>query len=283
MSAGATVTSVKNHLADLGMPGSLEVIDALMSQLDQGALSPGEAMEKLLEAQVNLRRQRRLYSAMHSSRLPSVKRLDTFDFSFQPSIDRNQVLSLHELHFVDLKENVILLGPAGVGKSHLAISLAVTAAEKGKRVYFSTLADLVLSLVEAEKQGLLRDRMRALRNPSLLVVDEIGYLPITASGTNLFFQVVNARYEKGSMILTSNKTFKEWGEIFGDSVAASAMLDRLLHHCHIVNIKGNSYRLRQYPGLSLPQNEPEVRRRGRRPHNSENSIVEPTTGRSEAK
>jgi DNA replication protein DnaC len=264
MSASTTVTSIKNHLADLAMPGSLEVVDNLMAQLDKGALSPAEAIEKLLEAQVNLRRERRLFSAMHASRLPTVKRLDTFDFTFQPSIDRTQILSLHELTFIDRKENIILLGPAGVGKSHLAISLAVTAAEKGKRIYFSTLSDLVLSLVEAEKQGRLRERLAALRNPSLLIVDEIGYLPITASGTNLFFQVINARYEKGSMILTSNKSFKEWGEIFGDPIAASAMLDRLLHHCHIVNIKGNSYRLRQYPGLSLPQEIPIIRRRGRK-------------------
>jgi DNA replication protein DnaC len=253
MSADTTINSIKAKLADLSMPGSLEVVDHLMSQLDQGALSAAEAMDELLSAQVSLRRERRLFSAMRSSRLPTLKRLDSFDFAFQPSIDRNQILSLHELSFIERKENVILLGPAGVGKSHLAISLAVMAAEKGKRIYFSTLSDLVLSLVEAEKQGRLRERLAALRNPSLLVVDEIGYLPITASGTNLFFQVVNARYEKGSMILTSNKSFKEWGDIFGDSVAASAMLDRLLHHCHIVNIKGNSYRLRQYPGITLPQ------------------------------
>jgi DNA replication protein DnaC len=264
MSAESTVNSIKAHLADLQMPGSLEAVDALMAKLDQGALSPAEAMEKLLESQVNLRRERRLFSAMRSSRLPVLKRLDSFDFSFQPSIDRNQILSLHELTFIDRKENVILLGPAGVGKSHLAISLAVTAAEKGKRIYFSTLSDMIFSLIEAEKQGRLKERMAVLRNPSLLVVDEIGYLPITASGTNLFFQVVNARYEKGSMILTSNKSFKEWGEIFGDTVAASAMLDRLLHHCHIVNIKGNSYRLRQYSELALPQDTPTIRHRGRK-------------------
>lgn len=263
MSSSATVASLRAHLADLAMPGSLEVLESLLAGLDQGSLGPAEAMERLLAAQVILRRERRLISAMRSSRLPAIKRLDTFDFSFQPSIDRAQIMSLHELTFLERRENVMLLGPAGVGKTHLAVSLAVTAAERGRRVYFGTLADLVLSLVEAERQGRLRERLAFLRQPSLLIVDEIGYLPVTASGTNLFFQLVNARYEKASMVLTSNKGFKEWGDIFGDSVAAAAILDRLLHHCHIVNIKGNSYRLRQYPGLSLPQEPPALRRRGR--------------------
>jgi DNA replication protein DnaC len=263
MSASATIASIKDHLTDLAMPGSLEVIDDLMGKLDSGTLSPAEAINDLLAAQVALRQDRRLVSAMRSSRLPGIKRLDTFDFAFQPSIDRNQIMSLHELTFLTRKENVIMLGPAGVGKTHLAVSLAVAAAEKGKRVYFSTLTDMVLSLTEAERQGRLRERLTFLKGPSLLVVDEIGYMPITASGTNLFFQLVNARYERASTVLTSNKSFKEWGEIFGDPVAASAMLDRLLHHCHIVNIKGNSYRLREYPGLSLPQ-EQSTPRRGRK-------------------
>ena len=182
---------------------------------------------------------------MRSSRLPAAKTLDSFDFAFQPSIDRAQIMNLHQLGFITRKENVIFLGPAGVGKTHLAISLAITAAERGRRVYYGTLSDLVLSLVEAERQGKFRERLAALRQPSLLIVDEIGYLPVGANGANLFFQLVNTRYEKASTVLTSNKSFKEWGEVFGDPVVASALLDRLTHHVHILEMNGDSYRLRR--------------------------------------
>ena len=272
MSAGTAVDALKAHLVDLQMPGGLEVVDSLLERLDHGAISPVEAMEQLLAAQVALRRQRRLQTALRTSRLPGVKVLDAFDFAFQPSIDRAQILSLHQLGFLDRKENVIFLGPAGVGKTHWAVSLAITAAERGKRVYYGTLADLVLSLVEAEHQGRLRERLATLRAPSLLIVDEIGYLPVTSNGANLFFQLVNARYERNSTVLTSNKSFKEWGDIFGDSVVAAALLDRLLHHCHIVNIQGNSYRLREYPGLDLSPEVSTRRRRGRPPKPKETEI-----------
>jgi DNA replication protein DnaC len=212
-------------------------------------ITGSEAIESLLSAQIELRNNRRLQAAMRSSRLPAVKTLDGFDFSFQPSIRREQIESLHELGFVERKENVILLGPPGVGKTHLAISLAIAAAQSGRRVYYGTLADLITSLEEAQAAGHLQQRLKVLTHPAVLVVDEIGYLPITRTGAMLFFQLMARRYETASTVLTSNKGFEEWGEVFGDDVMAAALIDRLLHHCHIVSIRGNSYRMRHHSDL----------------------------------
>ena len=262
---------IRAQLADLKMPGSLEAVDPVMAALDGGQLTGAEAVEALLGAQIRLRNDRRLQTAMRASRLPAVKTLGDFDFTFQPSIKRPQIDSLHELGFLERKENVIFLGPPGVGKTHLAISLAIAAAQHGRRVYYSTLADLITSLEEAQAAGRLTHRLKTLTHPALLVVDEIGYLPISHTGAMFFFQLMCRRYETGSTVLTSNKAFEEWGGIFGDEVMAGALIDRLVHHCHIVNIRGNSYRMREHQALwsTLPEPDDDLpplarRRRPRR-------------------
>jgi len=253
-------------LADLKMPGALEAVDGILSKADGGSVTAAEAIQELLGAQINLRNNRRLQAAMRSSRLPAVKTLEEFDFSFQPSIKREQIDSLAELSFLERKENVVLLGPPGVGKTHLAIGLAIAAAQSGRRVYYGTLADLVTSLEEAQAAGTLKRRLAVLAAPSLMVVDEIGYLPVSQTGAVLFFQLMSRRYEHASTVMTSNKGFEEWGEVLGDEVMAAALIDRILHHCHIVNIRGNSYRMRQHTELwrALHQGSEESSPRSRR-------------------
>nr|CBA28182.1 Insertion sequence IS21 putative ATP-binding protein [Curvibacter putative symbiont of Hydra magnipapillata] len=164
-------------------------------------------------------------------------------------MDKNRILALAELGFVERRQCVHFLGPPGTGKSHLAIALGVEAVKAGKSVYFSTLAELVDSLRKAEREGRLRERVKFLSRYSVLIVDEIGYLPVGSGGGNLFFQLVNACYERSAMIMTGNLGFGEWADIFGDPVVATALLDRLLHHAVVIPIEGNSYRLREHAGL----------------------------------
>ena len=271
--AMTTLDSIKKSLVALRMPRALEVLDATFRRIEQGEIDGIEALDTLLVEELTVRENRRVKTALMMARLTAIKTLAGFDFSFQPSLDRNRILALAELKFIDRAEVVHLLGPPGTGKSHLATALAVEAVKAGRSVAFSTLADIITTLAKAEKDGTLRERIRYLCRASLLVVDEIGYLPVVPGGGNLFFQLVNARYEKGAMILTSNRGFAEWGEVFGDPVVATALLDRLLHHAVVIQIEGSSYRLRQHADLvpehvrskALITPPPAPKRRGRPP------------------
>ena len=175
------------------------------------ALTAGEAIERILAAQLALRNGRRLATAVRSSRLPGVKTLTEFDFSFQPCLRREQIDSLHELGFLERRYNVVFLGPPGVGMRHLAISIAVAASESGRRINFGPLGDLIDSLDEAHAAGRLNQRLKRLTHPALLVVDEIGYLSVTANGARLFFQLINSRYGHASTVVTSNKGLRTGG------------------------------------------------------------------------
>jgi DNA replication protein DnaC len=240
---------IKCTMVGLNMPRAIEVVDDCVARLDRGEITALETVERLLLEELTFREERRIRTALRMGRVNTVKTLAGYDFSFQPSLDKARIMALAELNFIARNEVVHLLGPPGTGKSHLASALGLEAVKAGKTVSFITLADLISSLAKAEREGTLRERLRFYCRPALLIVDEIGYLPVIPGGGNLFFQLVNARYEKGAMILTSNRGFAEWGEIFGSPVVATALLDRLLHHAIVIQIEGSSYRLRKHADL----------------------------------
>jgi DNA replication protein DnaC len=245
----APIERIRRHLVGLRMPRALEVLDQLVGQLERGQLSAIEAIEVLLAEELTVRESRRVKAALQMARLTPIKTLSGFDFSFQPSLDRNRIMALAGLDFIDRHEVVHFIGQSGTGKSHLAAALGVEAVRAGRSVYFVPFADILDSLAKAEREGRLRERIRFFCRTSLMIIDEIGYLTVGSGAGNLFFQLVNARYERGAMILTSNRGFSEWGEVFGGPVVATALLDRLLHHAVVVHIEGASYRLRQHADL----------------------------------
>ena len=244
---------IRAHLVGLKMIRALEVLDDCVRRVEDGQLSALELIEALLGEEWATRETRRIKSCLMTARLTRIKTLEGFDFSFQPSLDKNRILALAELSFIERGEVIHLLGPPGTGKSHLAIALGVEAVKAGKSVYFNTLAEIIDTLSKAEREGKLAQRIAFITRPALLIIDEVGYLPVQKGGANLFFQLVNARYERGAVILTSNRGFSEWGEVFGDTVVAAALLDRLLHHAIVIEIAGNSYRLREHARL-VPDN-----------------------------
>lgn len=240
---------IRAYLVGLRMSCALEGLGEIISRIEQGHIGALEAIEQLLAQEFCTREMRRIKMALQTARLSTPKTLAGYDFTFQPTLDRNRIYALAQLQFIAKKQTVHFVGPPGTGKSHLAIALAVEAVKAGKSVFFATLIEIIESMRKAEREGKLRDRLRFLSRYSLLVIDEIGYLPVGSDGGNLLFQLVNATYERASLIMTSNRGFSEWASIFGDAVVASALLDRLLHNAVVVPIEGQSYRLREHANL----------------------------------
>lgn len=244
-----SVTSVlarlEGVLDELKMTEAHALLEAHLQRASQADRPYADFLLDLLEAEVRARQETQLGQSLRRARLPMLKTLEQFDFTFQPSLDQSQVRELRTLRFVHEAANVVLLGPPGVGKTHLAIALTVEAVRAGFSALFLTAHDLVTDLGKATRERRLERRLRQYVSPKVLVIDEMGYLPLDEVGATLLFQLVSARYERGSIILTSNKSYGEWGSVFGDTVIATAVLDRLLHHSTTLNIRGESYRMKE--------------------------------------
>jgi len=235
---------IQAHFQRLRLTYVGQCYESLAEEAAQKNLPYLDFLEKLLEAESQAKYERNVKLKTQWAHFPYRKGLDQFDFGFQPSIDEKKIRELASLRFLEHQENVMLLGPPGVGKTHLAIALGVEAILHGFSVYFITIQDLVGQLTRSREENKLKEKMALLAKPKLLILDEIGYLALDQFGATCLFQLVSERYEHGSMILTSNKSYGDWGSIFQDNVIASAILDRLLHHSTTINIKGESYRLK---------------------------------------
>jgi DNA replication protein DnaC len=245
MTTPAQIERLGEHLRKLRLLKSGERLEAMLQHAAAQELPYADFLEQVLGEEVAAKTSKNIAMRTAMARFPFVKPLESFDFGYQPSIDKKQVQQLATGHFIEHGDNVIVLGPPGVGKTHLAVSLGLKAIEAGYRVLFTSAANLIAMLTKAHAEGRLDEKLKVFTAPRLLIIDEIGYLPIDRVGANLFFQLISRRYERGPMVLTSNQSFGAWGEVFGDRVIATAILDRLLHHAVTLNIRGNSYRLRE--------------------------------------
>ncbi len=235
---------IESHMRALKLKGMIAEYRELSERAAESNLRYEEYLALLLEAEAKRKRESSIKTKMAKSKLPYIKTLEEFDFTFQPGLNDKEVIRLSSLEFINEKGNVIFLGPPGVGKTHLSVGLAIKACIERLRVLFMTAQGLIEDLLLSKRQGNLLERLLFYSRLHLLIIDELGYMPITREQANLLFQLISMRYEKGSIILTSNYNFDEWGKVFEDNVVAAAIIDRLVHHASIFYISGERYRLK---------------------------------------
>ena len=237
-------TKLANNLETLKLDKIKENLDTYIDLINSKQKDVVDALYELTNLQINLMQERVMYGCVKVAGFPFIKTLEDFDFSFQPTINKEQILDFKNLRFIENKENIILVGSPSVGKTHLATSIGIISAQNRISTYFINCNDLISNLKKANSENRLMIRLKHYAKYKVLIIDEMGFLPIDTEGANLLFQLINKRYETHSTIITTNKPFGKWHEIFGDVTLANAILDRLLHHSHIINITGNSYRLK---------------------------------------
>lgn len=238
-------TELRNNLEYLNLNQMKENIDTYIDLINNKERTVVEALNDLTKLEIRLKEERAMNACVKVANFPFLKTLNDFDFTFQPTINKDKIKDLTTLRFIQKKENILFLGNPGVGKTHLSVSIGIAAAEKRYSTYFINCHELLLNLKRAHLENRLDTRLKHYAKYKVLIIDEIGYLPITKEEANMFFQLINMRYEKNSTIITTNKEFSKWGEIFGDVTIASAILDRLLHHSTVEKITGKSYRTKE--------------------------------------
>ncbi|BAM46605.1 IS21-like element helper ATPase IstB [Amphibacillus xylanus] len=242
----SSYTKLMENLKYLKLNQMMIHLDETIDFMNNNDLSFVDALIKLTDYEIDMKEFNMIKSMVKVAAFPHLKEIKDFDFSFQPSINKEQILDFTSLRFIEQKENIVFLGSSGVGKTHLATSIGIAAAKKRNSTYFIKCNDLILNLKKAKLENRLETRLKHYARYKLLIIDEIGYLPIDEDDAKLFFQLIDMRYEKKSTIFTTNASFKSWGEIFQDPRLANAILDRILHHATVVNIVGDSYRLKDH-------------------------------------
>ena len=231
-----------NNLETLKLNKIKENIDEYIDLINNKKKTFIDSLYELTNFEINVMEEKRISHSIQFAGFPFMKSLEDFDFTFQPSINKEQIMDFKNLRFIENVENILFVGSPGVGKTHLATAIGIENAKNNHSTYFINCNDLIQALKKAYSQNRLDDKLKTLSKYKLLIIDEVGYLPIDIEASNMLFQLINKRYEKNSTIITTNKPFAKWGELFGDNMIANAILDRLLHHSHVINITGRSYR-----------------------------------------